>query len=65
MRAFSGQHSDRVAIKRTPEQKQLLLRQLREQFAALKPTVAAAMRDSMAKRIAELEQELAPQRGKA
>ncbi|HYD32536.1 MAG TPA: hypothetical protein VEB64_16965 [Azospirillaceae bacterium] len=59
MRAIEGQHSDSVAIKRTREQKQLLLRQLKEQFASLKPTVAETMRAAMAKRIADLETELA------
>lgn len=65
MRAFEGQHSDNVAIKRTREQKQLLLRQLREQLGALKPTVTEAVRTAMVKRIADLEQELqAPPAGK-
>jgi len=59
MRAFEGQHSDAVAIKRTREQKQVLLKQLKEQFTGLKPTVAATMRDSLARRIADLERELA------
>jgi hypothetical protein len=58
MRAFEGQHSDSVAIKRSREQKLLQLKQLKEQFAALKPTVAESMRSAMAKRIADLEQEL-------
>ncbi|HYH22793.1 MAG TPA: hypothetical protein VD995_29640 [Azospirillum sp.] len=59
MRAFAGQHSDRVTIKRTPEQKQLQLRQLKEQLAALKSHAAESLRTSLAKRIAELEKELA------
>lgn len=58
MRAYDGQHSDAVAIKRSREQKIQLLKQLREQFAALKPTVAESMRTAMAKRIADLEKEL-------
>lgn len=58
MRAFDGQHSDRVAIKRTRDQKEVQLRQLREQLAALKSHAAPAIRESMTKRIAELEAEL-------
>jgi hypothetical protein len=58
MRAFEGQHSDNVAIKRSRDQKILLLRQLREQFGALKPTVAPGIRSAMAKRISDLESEL-------
>jgi hypothetical protein len=58
MRAFEGQHSDNVAIKRSRDQKILLLRQLREQFGALKPTVAPGIRAAMAKRISDLEGEL-------
>ena len=58
MRAFAGQHSDAVAIKRTLPQKQAQLAQLREQLATMKPTVAASMRESIVKRIADLEKEL-------
>jgi hypothetical protein len=58
MRAFEGQHSDNVAIKRSRDQKIVLLRQLREQFSALKPTVAPGIRSAMAKRISDLEGEL-------
>ncbi|UEM23417.1 hypothetical protein JL100_012005 [Skermanella mucosa] len=58
MRAFEGQHSDNVAIKRSRDQKVLLLKQLREQFAALKPTVAPGIRTAMAKRISDLEKEV-------
>ena len=55
MRAFAGQHSDAVAIKRTQPQKQAQLAQLREQLATMKPTVAASMREAIVKRIADLE----------
>ena len=58
MRAFEGQHSDNVAIKRSRDQKIVLLRQLREQFGALKLTVASGIRSAMAKRISDLESEL-------
>lgn len=59
MRAFSGQMSDNATIRRTPQQKVLQLRQLKEQFANLKSHVAPSLRESMARRIVELEQELA------
>jgi hypothetical protein len=58
MRAFSGQHSDAVPVKRTHQQKQAQLAQLREQLAGLKPFAAASMRESIVKRIADLEREL-------
>ncbi len=58
MRAFEGQHSDNVAIKRTREQKQLQLQQLREQLATLKSHAAPAIREALAKRISELEEEM-------
>ncbi len=58
MRAFDGQHSDNVAIKRTREQKQLQLQQLKEQLATLKSHAAPAIREALVKRIAELDAEL-------
>ncbi|AWJ84263.1 hypothetical protein TSH58p_12440 [Azospirillum sp. TSH58] len=58
MRAFDGQHSDNVAIKRTREQKQLQLQQLKEQLATLKSHAAPAIREALMKRIAELEVEM-------
>jgi hypothetical protein len=57
-RTHEGQHSDRAPIRRTAEQKKVLLRQLKEQMAELKPWVAANVRESLAKRIAELEKEV-------
>lgn len=60
MRAFSGQHSDRVAINRTREQKAQQLRQLKEQLANLKSHTVPTLREAIVKRIAELEAELAP-----
>lgn len=59
MRSFEGQHSDRVAIKRTRAEKEVQLRALREQLAALKSHTAPAIRESLTKRIAELAAELA------
>ncbi|MCW2245798.1 hypothetical protein M2352_001389 [Azospirillum fermentarium] len=58
MRAFDGQHSDRITIKRTREQKVLQLQQLKEQLAALKSHTAPTIREALVKRIADLEAEL-------
>lgn len=58
MRAFEGQHSDNVAIKRTREQKQAQLAQLKDQLASLKSHAAPAIREAMVKRIKDLEEEL-------
>lgn len=57
-RTHEGQHSDRSPIRRTLEQKKVMLRQLKDQMAQLKPWVAATVRESLAKRIAELEKEV-------
>lgn len=58
MRSFEGQHSDNVAIKRTREQKQRQLVQLKEQLATLKAHAAPAIREALVKRVAELDAEL-------
>lgn len=58
MRSFEGQHSDNVAIKRTREQKQRQLVQLKEQVATLKAHAAPAIREALVKRIAELDAEM-------
>ncbi|CAK0768977.1 Periplasmic heavy metal sensor [Azospirillaceae bacterium] len=58
MRAFEGQHSDNVAIKRSREQKQLILQQLRDQLAGLKPTVNESIRTNIIQKIKSLEEEL-------
>jgi len=57
-RSHDGQHSDRMPIKRSLDEKKRLLVQLKEQQAALKPWTAEAVKTSMAKRIADLEAEL-------
>lgn len=57
-RTHDGQHSDRMPIKRSVEEKKRMLAQLREQQATLKPWVAEAVKTSLAKRIADLEAEL-------
>ncbi len=58
-RSHDGQHSDRMPIKRSLEQKKILLTQLREQLAGMKPWVAEGVRTSLKQRIADLEAEIA------
>jgi hypothetical protein len=58
MRSFEGQHSDNVAIKRSREEKQRQLAQLKEQLATLKAHAAPAIREALVRRIAELDTEL-------
>lgn len=58
MRAYQGQFSDNQPIKRNVAEKQKLLRELRETLAAMKPHTANTLRDSIRKRIVELEAEL-------
>ncbi|MBK1837597.1 hypothetical protein JHL17_09240 [Azospirillum sp. YIM B02556] len=58
MRSFEGQHSDNVAIKRSREEKQRQLVQLKEQLAMLKAHAAPAIREALVKRITELDAEL-------
>lgn len=58
MRVYEGQRSDKVAIKRTREEKKRVLAKLREELSMLKPTVSPALRAAMEKRIAEYEGEL-------
>ena len=58
MRAFQGQFSDNQPIRRSVAEKQKQLRELRETLAAMKAHTAPTLRDSVRKRIAELEVEL-------
>ncbi|MGE5504454.1 MAG: hypothetical protein ACM31L_08535 [Actinomycetota bacterium] len=58
-RTHDGQFSDRMPIKRTTEEKRRLLVQLKEQQAGLKAWVADEVKQALARRIAELEKELA------
>ncbi|WP_419728193.1 hypothetical protein [Lichenicola sp.] len=58
MRAFQGQFSDNQPIRRNVVEKQKQLRDLRETLATMKVHTAPALRDSVRKRIAELEVEL-------
>jgi len=57
-RTRDGQQSDRMPIRRSVEEKKVVLRRLREELAGLKPWAAAALRASLEKRIADLEAEL-------
>lgn len=59
MRAFHGQMSDNQPIRRTLAEKQKQLRDLKETLAAMKSHTSPALRDSVRKRIAQLEAELA------
>nr|WP_077811717.1 hypothetical protein [Acetobacter aceti]AQS83687.1 hypothetical protein A0U92_01665 [Acetobacter aceti] len=58
MRAFHGQLSDNQPIRRTLAEKQKQLRDLKETLASMKSHTAPALRDSVRKRIAQLEAEL-------
>lgn len=58
MRSIEGQHSDNVAIKRTREEKQRQMAQLKEQLATLKAHAAPSIREALVKRITELDAEL-------
>ena len=58
MRAFEGQRSDNQPVKRSREEKQKQLRELRETLATMKSHTAPALRQSVQKRVAELEAEL-------
>ncbi len=57
-RSHDGQHSDRVPIKRSMDEKKRMLAQLREQQASLKPWAAESIKTALAKRIADLEADL-------
>ena len=65
MRAFEGQRSDNQPVKRSREEKQKLLRELRETLVGMKSHAAPSLRQNVQRRIAELEAELgasAPER---
>jgi hypothetical protein len=61
-RSHDGQHSDRQPIKRTDTDKRRMLQRLRDEQASFKPWVAEPIKLALAKRIAELEADLAPSR---
>ncbi|MCQ8239974.1 hypothetical protein [Rhizosaccharibacter radicis] len=58
MRAIHGQLSDNQPIRRSLPEKQKQLRELRETLAGMKAHTTPSLRDSVRKRIAELEAEL-------
>jgi len=58
MRAFEGQRSDNQPVKRSPTEKEKLLRELRDTLAGMKSHTSASLRQSVQKRIADLEAEL-------
>ena len=59
MRSFEGQRSDRVARRRSPEEKRQQLRTMKQRLATMKSHESAALRESLLKAIEELERELA------
>lgn len=59
MRAFHGQLSDNQPIRRTLAEKQKQLRDLKETLASMKSHTASTLRESVRKRISQLEAELA------
>ena len=58
MRAFEGQRSDNQPVKRSTAEKEKLLRELKEVLANMKSHTGPALKDSVKKRIADLEREL-------
>jgi hypothetical protein len=58
MRAFDGQRSDNQPVRRSLQQKKLLLRDLKERLAGMKAHTAEELRRSITARIRELEGEL-------
>jgi hypothetical protein len=63
-RTHDGQHSDRMPIKRTTDEKKRMLVQLKEQQAGLKAWTSPEVKTALSRRIAELEQDIGgPRRG--
>ncbi|AQS89295.1 hypothetical protein AA101099_3035 [Neoasaia chiangmaiensis NBRC 101099] len=58
MRAYNGQLSDNQPIRRNTTEKQKQLRELKETLASMKPQTSPALRQSVQRRIRELETEL-------
>lgn len=58
MRAFHGQLSDNQPIRRNLAEKQKQLRDLKETLASMKSHTAPALKESVRKRIAQLEAEV-------
>ena len=63
MRSFDGQLSDNQPLKRSVAEKQKQLRDLRETLATMKPHTSPVLRESIRRRIGELQVELAPRKG--
>jgi hypothetical protein len=59
MRSFEGQFSDNRPLKRTREEKQRQLAELKETLRAMKPHTSPTLRTSILAKIKELEVELA------
>ncbi len=59
MRSFEGQFSDNRPIRRTREEKQRQLSELKETLRSMKPHTSPTLRESIATKIKELEVELA------
>ncbi len=59
MRSYDGQFSDNRPLKRTREEKERQLRELKETYAGMKQQSSAPLRASIALKIKELEAELA------
>jgi hypothetical protein len=58
MRAFEGQRSDNQPIKRSTAEKEKLLRELKQTLAGMKSHTSPSLRQSVQRRIADLEAEL-------
>ncbi|MFS8366894.1 hypothetical protein ACJRO0_05290 [Acetobacter oryzifermentans] len=58
MRAYRGQMSDNQPIRRSLPEKQKQLRDLKETLGAMKAHTSPALKESIRKRIAQLEAEL-------
>jgi len=58
MRAFDGQRSDNQPNKRSASEKEKLLQELKQTLAGMKSHTSPALRQSVQRRIADLEAEL-------
>jgi hypothetical protein len=58
MRAFEGQRSDNQPVKRSVPEKEKLLRELKQTLAGMKSHTSPPLRQSVQRRIADLEAEL-------
>ena len=59
MRSFDGQRSDNSKIHRNPNQLRAAIARLRADLAALRPHATPGMRETLQRRIVELEAEMA------